>query len=51
MFQSEFLLELLCKTKELGINTCVETSGYASESAFLTISPYVDLFLFDIAEL
>lgn len=50
MFQSEFLRELLIMAKQRGINTCVETSGHASRQAFLSISPYVDLFLFDIKE-
>lgn len=50
MFQSTFLMELLQKAKEQGINTCLETSGYASEQAFQLIAPYVDLFLFDIKE-
>lgn len=50
MAQPDFLAELLRQAKNQGIHTCIETSGYASEQAFTKITPYVDLFLFDIKE-
>jgi pyruvate formate lyase activating enzyme len=38
---------LLRRCKEMGVNTCVETSGYASETHFREILPFVDVLLFD----
>lgn len=45
--QFEFTYELLKKAKELGLNTCIETCGYASEDKMRKISEYVDIFLYD----
>ena len=46
-FQPEFALALLKAAKEKGINTAVETSGFASETAFRAALQYIDLLLFD----
>lgn len=46
----EFTLSLLKAAKGEGINTCVETCGYAEKSVFEQISPYTDLILFDIKD-
>jgi len=48
--QFNFALELLRLAKENGINTCLETSGYAPTDRLLSIMPYVDLFLYDYKE-
>ena len=45
--QLAFTLELLKTARAAGIHTCIETSGYAPQSAFQQILPYVDLILFD----
>jgi len=48
LFQPAFLRESLVQCKLRGINTAVETSGYASPKVFESIMDYVDLFLFDL---
>jgi len=48
LLQSDFTLELLKKAKKEGINTCIETSGYAAFEVIEKIEKYVDIFLFDI---
>jgi glycyl-radical enzyme activating protein len=45
--QFSFSMELLKKCKEMGVNTCVETSGFVSATQFKQILPFVDVFLFD----
>ena len=39
--------ELLKKAKQKGLNTCVETCGFASEDVILKIAKYTDIFLYD----
>jgi pyruvate formate lyase activating enzyme len=46
--QPEFLLELLGRSRSLGIATAVETCGLAETEAFLAAEPLIDLFLFDL---
>lgn len=48
LFQATFTHALLKAAKEAGLNTCVETCGQASRSAFEEIVNLVDLFLFDV---
>ncbi len=48
--QPEALLDLLKALKREGINTCVETCGFASPEAILQASRYTDTFLFDYKE-
>ncbi len=50
MQQFAFTRALLKDTKEAGLHTCLETSGYGSRERFLEIVPLVDLFLFDVKE-
>ena len=45
--QFSFSMELLKRCKEMGVHTCVETSGFVSASQFKQILPFVDIFLFD----
>ncbi|MCS6994304.1 MAG: glycyl-radical enzyme activating protein [Anaerolineales bacterium] len=47
MLQLEFTLELLRVAKAEGIHACLETCGWASERAYRSALPFVDLFLFD----
>jgi glycyl-radical enzyme activating protein len=42
-----FSIELLKRCNEIGINTCVETSGFTSAEKFSQILPYIDTLLFD----
>ena len=39
--------ELLKKAKQKGLNTCVETCGFAGEDVILKIAKYTDIFLYD----
>jgi pyruvate formate lyase activating enzyme len=45
--QPEFTFEILKESKEKGIHTCIETSGYTPKNIVEKILPHVDLFLFD----
>ena len=46
--QPEAALALLQAAKQEGINTAIETCGYATKENILKIAEFVDLFLFDI---
>jgi pyruvate formate lyase activating enzyme len=46
--QPEFLNSILKLCKENGIQTAVDTSGYADKALFKMILPHTDLFLFDL---
>ena len=46
--QPEFTLELLKAAKEAGINTALDTCGFASCAVFGSMLPFTDTFLFDI---
>jgi pyruvate formate lyase activating enzyme len=48
MFQPEFLNELLKELKQQGYHVALDTCGFAEQSEFERILPFVDLFLFDI---
>ncbi|NPE09011.1 MAG: glycyl-radical enzyme activating protein [Asgard group archaeon] len=48
LMQSEFLLLLLKKMKELGLHTVVDTSGCGNSAIVREVSDYVDLFLYDL---
>jgi glycyl-radical enzyme activating protein len=47
MAQPAFALALLRRCREEGIHTCLETCGYAPESSYREILPFVSLFLYD----
>jgi pyruvate formate lyase activating enzyme len=47
MLHFPFVMELLQRCREKGVNTCIETSGYVSEVQFRKILPFVDTLLFD----
>ena len=46
--QADFSRELLIAFKNAGLNTAVDTSGYATREAIDKILPYTDTFLYDI---
>ncbi|MBZ9634271.1 choline TMA-lyase-activating enzyme [Clostridium sp. FP1] len=48
LMQPEFAANLLMACKQEGINTAIETSGYAKREAILKVAEFTDLFLFDI---
>jgi len=48
LFQHEFSISILKKCKEEGINTVLDTSGYAAPEIMIEASKYTDLFLYDI---
>lgn len=48
LLQWEFLYELLVRCKEEGIHTTLDTSGFASWEVIEKLTPYIDLFLYDI---
>ena len=50
LYQFDFTLELLKRSKKNNINTVLETSGFSSTEDFKDIMPFVDLFLFDYKE-
>lgn len=48
LMQPDFLHSLLETCKEQGINTAVETCGYADSAILLRIGEHVDLFMYDL---
>ena len=50
MAQPAFTAELLKEAKQMGINTCIETNGYATNLAWKSVLPYLDLLLLDIKQ-
>ena len=48
LIQADFCAELLKKLKEHGVNTAVDTCGYASKQAIDKVLPYTDVFLYDL---
>ena len=48
LMQPEAAANLLMACKKEGINTAIETSGYASLSAVLQVAEFTDLFLYDM---
>ena len=48
LHQLKFLKECLRKSKEKGLHTALDTSGYALWEDFLELLPYIDLVLYDV---
>jgi len=48
LMQPEFLIELLKECNSNGVHSAVDTSGYADSAIIDHVSPYSDLFLFDL---
>ncbi len=51
LLQSQFVCDLFEKCHRAGIHTCVETSGYAVESALRQVLPCTDYVLYDLKHL
>lgn len=51
LMQIDAVTNLLMACKQNGINTAVETSGYARTEALLQVAEFTDLFLFDIKQI
>jgi len=49
--QYPFILHFLQELKERGFHTALDTSGWAPESVWAEVLPYVDLVLFDIKQM
>lgn len=45
--QPDFAISLLRAAKDMGIGTCIETSGYGDPAKLAEAAKYADLFLFD----
>lgn len=48
LMQPDFLLQILQECRKKEIHTAVETAGYVNPDSLQMISPYVDLFLYDL---
>lgn len=48
MLQNDFLVQILKKCKESGINTAVDTAGDVPWKYFENVIPYIDIFLYDV---
>ena len=48
LFHGDFVKDLLARAKAAGVNTAVETSGYAPRTLIEELHPLVDLWLYDI---
>lgn len=48
LMQADFCAELLAALKREGIHTAVDTCGYVPFSAFESVLPYTDVFLYDV---
>ena len=46
--QVDFAEEFLRTCKEAGLNTALDTTGYAPRTALERVAPYVDLYLYDL---
>jgi pyruvate formate lyase activating enzyme len=51
LLQPQFVCDLLEECRRDGIHTCMETSGYADESALRQALPYIDYILYDLKHL
>lgn len=48
LVQPEAAANLLMATKQVGINTAIETCGYARQEALACVAEFTDLFLYDV---
>jgi pyruvate formate lyase activating enzyme len=48
LVQHDFVLDLLKSAKKSGINTAIETTGYAEENILLMVAEYPDHILYDL---
>jgi pyruvate formate lyase activating enzyme len=47
-FQSRFAIDLLKKSKKVGINTAIETCGYCKKNILIEMAEYVDTIMIDL---
>ena len=50
LYQVDATVEILKRAKQEGLNTAIETCGFASADAIKRVSEFVDLFLYDFKE-
>jgi pyruvate formate lyase activating enzyme len=48
LLQPQLVCDIFEKCRQAGIHTCIETSGYAAESALRQVIPYTDYILHDL---
>ena len=48
LMQADFCAEILKKLKENGVHTAVDTCGFVSKDAIDIVTPYTDIFLYDL---
>lgn len=48
LMQADFLYEIVKKCKNIGIHTCIDTTGFSSLKTIQKIAEVADIFLFDI---
>jgi pyruvate formate lyase activating enzyme len=48
LLQPQLVQDVFEKCRRAGIHTCIETSGFAAESALRQVLPYTDYFLYDL---
>ncbi len=48
LLQSDVVLHLVEKCRELGISTAIDTAGHVDTSVFASLAPAADLFLYDV---
>jgi len=48
LYQTDFLHDLVSKSKTLDLHVAVDTSGYVATEELTKVIPFVDLFLYDI---
>ena len=48
LLQAQLVCDLFEKCRQAGIHTCIETSGFAAESALRQALPYTDFVLYDL---
>ena len=51
MLYPDFLAEILKKCRDAGVSVAIDTAGYVPYSSYEQVSPYVDLYLYDIKAL
>lgn len=51
LMQKDFLIALLRGCQEIGINTAIETCGYAPWNTFVEVLPYLDALYYDLKQM
>lgn len=48
LLQADFIAELFKRCREINLNTCLDTCGYADADAWKKVLPYINLVLYDL---